>query len=130
MSPETAIQIMTEEELYISTYNWFEDRKTKSGELGIIRKGDEWQIYVTNEERGGIDNIKVYILLSEALNNFIDRMRAGKRIADKHWQRWSEQNKAVSYENYLGGLEDIKNRQEKQRQEWLVCKDRIYSVID
>ena len=83
MTKEEALQIIKDEGLI--EYNWFEDHKNGSDEVGIKKAGDKWEVYTTDERAwASPESVWKYDSESEALEDFIDRLRAGKRWREYH----------------------------------------------
>lgn len=127
MSPEEAIQIITDEELYIVSYNWFEDKRAVEDEVGIIKKENQWLVY-TASERANPSDIKSYDVIEESLDDFIQRMRDSKKIVQERLIVLDERDKQKSWDAYLFSLNDRKQLDEKDKQEWLSKKDCIYQM--
>jgi len=129
MSPEAAIQIITQEELYMTAYNWFEDRDPNYDEVAIIKKDNRWVVYLSDGERRSVirSSVRQYQKIEDALDVFIDLMRSGKQEINKRFARWESENETENDRlNYLKSKKEII---ENDKTEWLVCKDRIYSVM-
>lgn len=79
MTREEAKRIIQREGLY--NYNLFENRPNKKDEVGICEKGGRWIVYVTTERAGiGAGTECYFDNESDALENFIKRVRLGKEI--------------------------------------------------
>ena len=70
---EKAMEIIQEEEL--KYFNWYDDHDIKSNEVGIRKKASKWFVY-TSDERANPISGKEFENESEALDNFIKRLRA------------------------------------------------------
>lgn len=76
-----AIEIIQKEELI--NYNMFEKRNNKENEVVILKKYGKWIVYVTDERASKITNsVDEYTTESEALDDFIDRLRADKILRE------------------------------------------------
>ena len=77
MNKEEAIKIMNKEGL--EGYNFFEDRLNKENEVVITTNNNQWSVFVTDERASKIINSEdIYVSESEALEDFIERLRADK----------------------------------------------------
>lgn len=81
MIREEAKNIIETEKL--QGYNLFENRPNKKEEVGICEKGGRWIVYVTTERTGiAAGSERVFDNESDALENFIKRLRADKRLRE------------------------------------------------
>jgi hypothetical protein len=70
---EIALEIIQNEKLQY--LNWFDDHKMNPNEIGISEKANKWIVY-TSDERANPISEKEFQTESEALANFIKRLRA------------------------------------------------------
>lgn len=76
-----AIEIIQKEELI--NFNMFEKRDNKENEVVILEQSGKWIVYVTDERASKITNsVDEYTTESEALDDFIDRLRADKILRE------------------------------------------------
>ena len=76
-----AIEIIQDEKLI--NFNMFEKRHNKENEVVILEKAGKWTVYVTDERASKITNsVDEYTTESEALDDFIDRLRADKILRE------------------------------------------------
>ncbi|THE10569.1 hypothetical protein E1I69_18355 [Bacillus timonensis] len=75
MIREEAMKIIQTEDL--QNYNWFSDRGIYPDEVGIIMKDNTWIVY-SADERASIRNQVEFQNESDALTEFIERLRADK----------------------------------------------------
>ncbi|RFB15386.1 hypothetical protein DZB84_13365 [Bacillus sp. HNG] len=75
MTKEEALKIIKTENL--QNYNWFSQRNTSHDEVGIIMKDNIWIVY-SADERAYIRNQVKFQSESDALTEFIERLRADK----------------------------------------------------
>lgn len=81
MNKEEAIKIMNKEGL--EGYNFFEDRLNKENEVVITTNNNQWSVFVTDERASKIINSEdIYVSESEALEDFIERLRADKILRE------------------------------------------------
>jgi hypothetical protein len=74
-----AIRIIHEEEL--QDYNMNELRDDRENEVVLRHESDKWLVYVTDERAIKITNSQdTYEDEEEALDDFIDRLRADKKL--------------------------------------------------
>lgn len=86
MTREEAKRIIEEEGL--QGYNLFENRPNEEEEVGICQKGGRWIVYVTTERAGiAAGSECVFDNESDALENFIKRIRLGKEIEEIEKER-------------------------------------------
>lgn len=79
MTREEALKIITNEQL--DYFNWYEDRDIRSDEVGIKKISNKWIVYST-DERASIISEKTFLTETEALENFIKRLRADKILRE------------------------------------------------
>jgi len=116
MSSEEAIQIITNEELYINNYNWFEDRAVESYEIGICLKDGQWLVYETEYKENDLKSACYYNNKEKALNDFIINMRNYKPITENRLSMIIFNDDMI--------VQGIRRRLSK----WNLCKDRVFSV--
>lgn len=75
MKEHEAIQIIDEENL--KNFNWFEHHDLRPNEVEIVKRVDFWTVATTDERANRISEIS-YNNESEALDDFIERLRADK----------------------------------------------------
>ncbi|MBM7691680.1 hypothetical protein JOC77_001087 [Peribacillus deserti] len=63
----------------LEDYNWFDDHNIKQDEVGIRTDGNTWLVY-TSDERANPISEKQFDSESEALDNFIKRLRAKNKF--------------------------------------------------
>lgn len=64
-------------------YNFFENRVNRENEVVIEEDNGKWTVYVTSERAGKITNsVDEYNTESDALEDFIERLRADKILRD------------------------------------------------
>ena len=81
MNIKEAIKIINEEKL--QGYNMNEERDNKENEIVLKHKNNKWIVYVTDERASKITNSEdIYLNEEEALDNFIDRLRADKILRE------------------------------------------------
>lgn len=81
MERDKAIEIIQNERL--KNFNMFEQRDNKENEVVVMKKGGKWMVYVTDERASKITNsVDEYSTESEALDDFIDRLRADKLLSE------------------------------------------------
>jgi hypothetical protein len=73
MTRERAMEIIRDEKL--KNFNWYGEQDIKPNEVGIREKGNKWNVY-TSDERANPISEKEFESESEALENFIKRLRA------------------------------------------------------
>lgn len=79
MTREEAIEIICMEQL--QGYNMNENRFNKENEVVIKEESLHWVVYVTDERASKIPNSEtIYETEDEALDHFIYRLRADKRL--------------------------------------------------
>lgn len=61
----------------LSNHNIFSQHDPKENEVGIDKQNNTWRVYTRNE-RATEEGIRFFDNESEALNNFVKRLRAGK----------------------------------------------------
>lgn len=76
MTRDEALEIIREEQL--EGYVWFEDPTNRMDIVAIEQEGEEWVVLTTNE-RAAAEGVRRFEDESAALENFIKRLRAGKR---------------------------------------------------
>ena len=81
MTREDAINIIKGEGL--KSYNLDEKRDNREDEIVIKQQNDAWIVYVTDERASKITNSQyTYSNEEEALDDFIDRLRADKILTE------------------------------------------------
>lgn len=78
MTKDEAIEIIRNEKLDDSSF--FSD-VVNINEIGIKKIGNQWEVYTT-DERAYKDSCEYYMFESEALDDYIERLRADK----KYWE--------------------------------------------
>ncbi|WP_100618170.1 Imm59 family immunity protein [Bacillus cereus] len=81
MNIKEAIRIIYEEKL--QDYNMNEVRDNRENEVVLRHENDKWIVYVTDERASKITNSQdTYVDEEEALDDFIDRLRADKILRE------------------------------------------------
>lgn len=81
MNIKEAIRIIHEEKL--QDYNMNEVRDNRENEVVLRNENDKWIVYVTDERASKITNSQdTYVDEEEALDDFIDRLRADKILRE------------------------------------------------
>lgn len=81
MKKEEAKRIIAKEGL--ENYNFNEDRYKRENEVVLRHENDKWIVYVTDERASKITNSQdTYSDEEDALDDFIDRLRADKVLRD------------------------------------------------
>lgn len=81
MNLKEAIRIIHEEKL--QGYNMNEERDNRENEVVLRHENDKWIVYVTDERASKITNSQdIYADEEEALDDFIDRLRADKILRE------------------------------------------------
>lgn len=81
MNIKEAIRIIHEEKL--QDYNMNEVRDNRENEVVLRNENDKWIVYVTDERASKITNSQdTYADEEEALDDFIDRLRADKILRE------------------------------------------------
>lgn len=81
MERSKAIEIIQDEKLI--GYNMFEKRNNRENEIVIVENAGKWLVYVTDERASKITNsVDEYDTENEALDDFIDRLRADKILRE------------------------------------------------
>ncbi|PGT91622.1 Imm59 family immunity protein [Bacillus sp. AFS040349] len=81
MNIKEAIRIIHEEKL--QDYNMNEVRDNRENEVVLRHENDKWIVYVTDERASKITNSQdTYADEEEALDDFIDRLRADKILRE------------------------------------------------
>ena len=75
MTEREAIQIIKDEDL--KNYNWFDNHELQPNEVEITKRENVWIVATADERKTRISTIS-YKSESEALNDFIERLRADK----------------------------------------------------
>ncbi len=75
MTEREAIKIIKEENL--KNYNWFENHDLRPNEVEIVKLEEVWTVATADERATRISEIS-YNNESEALDDFIERLRADK----------------------------------------------------
>lgn len=85
MTINKAIEIIQNENL--QNFNLLEERNNKENEVVILKKDDKWMVYVTDERASKIyDSVDEYNSESEALDDFINRLRADKLLKNETYK--------------------------------------------
>lgn len=81
MNIKEAIRIIHDEKL--QDYNMNEERDNRENEVVLRHENDKWIVYVTDERASKITNSQdTYSDEEEALDDFIDRLRADKVLRE------------------------------------------------
>ena len=81
MERDKAIEIIHKEGLI--NFKMFEKRDNKENEVVILEQSGKWIVYVTDERASKITNsVDEYTTESEALDDFIERLRADKILRE------------------------------------------------
>lgn len=81
MNIDEAIKIIHDEKL--QDYNMNEERNNRENEVVLRHENDKWIVYVTDERASKITNSQdIYADEGEALDDFIDRLRADKILRE------------------------------------------------
>lgn len=81
MNINEAIKIIHDEKL--QDYNLNEERNNRENEVVLRYENDKWIVYVTDERASKITNSQdIYADEGEALDDFIDRLRADKILRE------------------------------------------------
>ncbi|NLK23205.1 MAG: hypothetical protein GX309_04275 [Clostridiales bacterium] len=81
MNINEAIKIIHDEKL--QDYNLNEGRNNRENEVVLRYENDKWIVYVTDERASKITNSQdIYSDEEEALDDFIDRLRADKILRE------------------------------------------------
>ncbi len=75
MTVREAIQIIEDENL--KNYNWFDNHELQPNEVEITKHENVWNVATADERKTRISKMS-YESESEALNDFIERLRADK----------------------------------------------------
>lgn len=79
MNIKEAIKIIKDEKL--QGYNMNEERYNRENEAVLRCENDKWIVYATDERASKVTNSQdIYFDEEEALDNFIDRLRALNRL--------------------------------------------------
>ena len=79
MNAKEAIKIIQDEKL--QGYNMNEERHNRENEVVLRCENDKWIVYATDERASKVTNSQdIYLDEEEALDNFIDRLRALNRL--------------------------------------------------
>lgn len=79
MNAKEAIKIIQVEKL--QGYNMNEERHNRENEVVLRCENDKWIVYATDERDSKVTNSQdIYLDEEEALDNFIDRLRALNRL--------------------------------------------------
>lgn len=76
---EQAMQIINQEKL--NGYNWFDDHDVNPDEIVISENNGKWLVFTTDERANPVSR-KEFENISDALENFIKRLRAQKKFND------------------------------------------------
>lgn len=77
MTREDALKIIKDENL--KKYHFFDETNVYVNEIGIYKDLDKWIVYATSE-RAAREGIRAYDNESDALEEFIKRLRSLKRL--------------------------------------------------
>ena len=81
MNIKEAIKIIHDEKL--QDYNMNDERNNRENEVVLRHENDKWIVYVTDERASKITNSQdTYSDEEEALDDFIDRLRADKILRE------------------------------------------------
>ena len=81
MNIKEAIRIIDEEKL--QDYNMNEERDNRENEVVLRHENNKWIVYVTDERASKVTNSQdTYADEEEALDDFIDRLRADKILRE------------------------------------------------
>ncbi|CDE46412.1 putative uncharacterized protein [Clostridium sp. CAG:411] len=81
MERDKAIEIIHKEGLI--NFKMFEKRDNKENEVVLLKQSGKWIVYVTDERASKITNsVDEYTTESEALDDFIERLRADKILRE------------------------------------------------
>ena len=81
MNIKEAIKIIQDEKL--QDYNMNEERYNRENEVVLRRENDKWIVYATDERASKVTNSQdIYLDEQEALDDFIDRLRALNRLSN------------------------------------------------
>lgn len=87
MTKQEAVAIIKSEQL--EDYNFCEQRRYHEEEVVIRNLGDQWVVYATDECACEVTGSKVYFPFEgDAWDNFIKRLRAGKRLKMRNGGRY------------------------------------------
>lgn len=79
MNIKEVIKIIQDEKL--QDYNMNEERYNRENEVVLRRENDKWIVYATDERASTVTNSQdIYLDEQEALDDFIDRLRALNRL--------------------------------------------------
>ena len=80
MNEKEARDILKEEQL--TNFNLFENRNLRENETIIKKRNDNtWNVFVTSE-KGNPEGLKIYSDKNVALDDFVERLRADKRLRE------------------------------------------------
>lgn len=79
MIREDALKIIDNEKL--RNFNWFGDHSIRPNEVVIRKVSTKWSVYTTDERESVISEY-VYDSESDALEDFIERLRADKILSE------------------------------------------------
>ncbi|MFD0671929.1 Imm59 family immunity protein [Cohnella sp. GCM10027633] len=79
MTRNEAIEIVKGEQL--KHYNWYEEHDINSNEVGIKEQVNKWFVY-SSDEKANLITENEFHSESEALENFIKRLRAMNKLID------------------------------------------------
>lgn len=84
MERSKAEKIIQDEKL--TNFNMFEKRNNNENEVVIVEDTGKWIVYVTDERASKITNsVDEYATEDEALDDFIDRLRADKILKELYF---------------------------------------------
>lgn len=75
MTREEALKIISDEKL--KNFNWYCEHDIRPNEVGIKEVLNKWSVYTADERASAISE-EFYHTESEALEDFIERLRADK----------------------------------------------------
>ena len=79
MTREETLKIIESEKL--KNFNWYGDHASRADEVVIREVAAKWSVYTADERASAISEV-VYDSESEALEDFIERLRADKILSE------------------------------------------------
>jgi Immunity protein 59 len=79
MIREEVLKIIDKEKL--RSFNWFGDHNIRPNEVVIRKVSTKWSVYTTDERESAISE-HIYDSESDALEDFIKRLRANKILSE------------------------------------------------
>jgi len=79
VTKEEALRIIEDEKL--RHFNWFSDHENRADEIVIRKYSTKWSVYTADERASAISEV-LYDTESEALEDFIERLRADKMLRE------------------------------------------------